>query len=187
MNLAECHGTTRALPRTMYTLLILMLTMAAGCRQTVETHQVGDRIELGGVVYTVQEADWETEIQTGGGTRTPQHRFLVIRLTISNKSNKEVTLPLLNAVKGGAETLELSEGLGLDDWLGILRTLNPTETKTGRIVFDMPMGSYSLRITDGGEPEKERTAMVALPDKPKEGISSPLLNQPAPQSPGTNQ
>jgi hypothetical protein len=66
--------------------------------------------------------------------------------------------------------------------LGILRTLNPTETKDGRILFDVPPGTYSLRITDGGSQESERTALVALPPASKQGgMDSPLLNQPSKQ------
>lgn len=183
MTFAVCHGTTRTLRRTMRVApVVLMLAVAAGCTQPPPIHKIGDNVEVGGLVYTIAEADWMNDIQTGGGTRTPQQKFLVIRLSIRNTSNKEVTLPLLNAVKGGpggAEMLELSESSGIEDWLGVLRTLNPTETKTGRIVFDMPMGAYVLRLTDGAEPDKEKTAFVAMPDKIREGMTSPLLNAPS--------
>jgi hypothetical protein len=106
----------------------------------------------------------------------------LVHLSVNNAGSKEVNLPLLNAVdSAGQEHLELSEGQGVVEWLGLLRPLNPTESKDGRIVFDIPMGAYNLRLSDGGDPESERTALVTLPPASKQGMESPLLNQPKQQ------
>lgn len=180
MNLLN-DGTTRTGRRTILaTATLLMLAALAGCTKQQQIHQVGDKVQVGGVLYSVLDADWVNELDAGGGLpRTPQHKYLVVQLSISNVGNKETTLPLLHVVKpDNSEVLELSEGQGVEGWLGILRTLNPTETKVGRIVFDVPQAAYNLRLTDGGEPDSEKTAVVALPAK-KGGLDSPLLNTPA--------
>ncbi len=157
-----------------------MLTALAGCTRQQQVHQLGDKVQVGGVLYSVLDAAWANELEAGGGLpRTPHHKFLVVQLSLSNVGNKEVTLPLLHVVKPDkTDVLELSEGQGVEGWLGILRTLNPTETKVGRVVFDVPQGAYNLRLTDGGDPDTEKTAVVALPAK-KGNLDSPLLNTPS--------
>ncbi|MCC6537513.1 MAG: DUF4352 domain-containing protein [Bryobacterales bacterium] len=181
MNLLN-DGTTRMGRRTICAAAaVFLVTVLAGCTRQQQVHQLGDKVQVGGVLYSVIDAEWVNELNSGGGLpRTPQHRFLVVQLSMSNVGNKETTLPLLHVVKpDNTELLELSEGQGIESWLGILRTLNPTETKVGRIVFDVPQGAYNLRLTDGGDPDTEKTAVVALPAKSKGGMDSPLLNTPA--------
>ena len=182
MTVTECHGTIRPRRRTICLGACLALAVAAtGCSPKQQMFQIGERVQLGGIVYTVHDTEWAAELDAGGANaRAAKHKFLIVHLSINNSGSKEVTLPLLNAVDAaGADHLELAEGPGVPEWLGILRPLNPTETKNGRIVFDVPVGTYNLRLTDGGEQDAERTATVALPAVSKHGnMDSPLLNEP---------
>jgi hypothetical protein len=157
-----------------------VLAALSGCTQQARIFQIGEKVQVGGVIYNVLDTEWATELDPGSATvRTPKHKFLIVHLTVNNAGSKEVNLPLLNAIDStGQEHLELSEGQGVVEWLGLLRPLNPTESKDGRIVFDIPAGAYNLRLSDGGDPESERTALVALPPAAKQGMESPLLNQP---------
>ena len=184
MSVTECHGTIR-LPRRTICLAGCAAVLAAlsGCTQKARIFPMGEKVQVGGVIYTVLDAEWTGELDPGSPTaRTPTHRYLLVHLSVNNAGSKEVNLPLLNAVdSAGQEHLELSEGQGVVEWLGLLRPLNPTESKDGRIVFDIPMGAYNLRLSDGGDPESERTALVALPPASKQGMESPLLNQPKQQ------
>jgi Domain of unknown function (DUF4352) len=182
MTVVESHGTTRPLRRTIALAVcaLLLSIVLSGCAPKSRIFQIGEKIQVGGIVYTVMDVEWAAQLDAGGAAaRAPQNRFLVVHLSINNASSKEVTLPLLNVVDpSGAEHLELSDGQGVVDWLGILRPFNPAETKEGRIVFDVPVANYNLRLTDGTEQEKERTELVALPPAPKAALDSPLLNQP---------
>ena len=182
MNSVESHGTTRPARRTIWLATGLMLAALSGCTKPPQIHQLGEKVQLGGVVFSVLDAEWATDIDAGGANaKTPQHRFLIVHLTIANTGSKEATIPLLHVIAADkAEHLELAEGQGVPSWLGILRTINPAESKDGRIVFDVPPGAYSLRITDGGEQERELTALVVLPPTSKQGsaMDSPLLNEP---------
>jgi uncharacterized protein DUF4352 len=121
---------------------------------------MGERVQVGTLIYNVLEAEWKDEM----GQKTPAHRFLVLRLTITNSGGKEARPPLLTLVHtSGSEHAELSEIEGLKDWLGLLRRLDPAATEDGRIVFDVARGAYKLRLSDGGEPGQENTAMVEIP------------------------
>ncbi len=181
MSVTECHGTIRPRRRTIgLVICALLLTVLSACTPKSRIFQFGEKVEVGGAVYTLMDAEWATQLDAGGAAvRTPQHRFLVVHLSVSNAGSKELTLPLLNVVDpAGVEHLESSEGQGVTEWMGILRTLNPAESKEGRIVFDIPVGNYNLRVTDGREQDRERTELVALPPAPKASLDSPLLNQP---------
>ncbi len=180
MNSVESHGTTRPTRRTICLATGLMLAAFSGCTKPPQIHQLGEKVQLGGMVFSVLDAEWAADIDAGGANaKTPQHRFLIVHLTMSNTGSKEATIPLLHVVAADkSEQLELAEGQGVPNWLGILRTLNPAESKEGRIVFDVPPGAYSLRLTDGGDQERELTAMVVLPPNAGKGsMDSPLLNQ----------
>jgi hypothetical protein len=47
--------------------------------------------------------------------------------------------------------------------MGALRTIKPAGTMTGRIIFDVPLSTFQLRLPDAGEPGYEKYAMVEIP------------------------
>ena len=71
---------------------------------------------------------------------------------------------------------EADNGEGLDNWFGILRNLSPAQTQQGRLIFDVPLTSYRLRLPDGGDPGTERFAWVEIPLRmdTDTGIESPM-------------
>ena len=98
----------------------------------------------------------------------PTHRFLVMTVSVSNKNSDPVTMPLLTLVDGkGTQYLELDNGEGLSNWLGLFRTIPSNGSDGGEIVFDVPegRGPYKLRVSSGGEAEKELTALIEVPDE----------------------
>jgi hypothetical protein len=142
---------------------------ASGVKVSRAVRQMGERVQVGPVIYTVLEADWHNDLGIGSKVRIPQGKFCVLRLTMTNAGNKEATVPLLHLEdEQHGSFLELTDGQGVEEWMGILRTLNPAETQQGRIVFDVRPGTYSLRVTDGAEPDRERTELVAIQFKIKE-------------------
>ncbi len=127
---------------------------------------MGDRVQVGPLIYTVLEADWMNQLGSGANARTPKNRFLVIRVAIENVGNKEITLPLLSVInRKKEETLELDNGEGVEEWLGLLRQLTPSNTVNGKIIFDVPSAEYSLRLTNGADPENEKFSYVEIPLK----------------------
>ena len=95
--------------------------------------------------------------------RIPQQRFLLITISATNGGGKDVSVPLLTLENQNGDTFrELDDGEGVDSWFGFLRTISPAQTQQGRIVFDVPLTSYKLRLTDGGDPATEKYAWVDI-------------------------
>jgi hypothetical protein len=87
----------------------------------------------------------------------------MITLSATNGGGKEVSIPLLTLEGDNKEFRELENGDGVSNWFGLIRTISPAETRQGNIVFDVPLTSYRLRLTDGGEPGTEKFVWVDIP------------------------
>jgi hypothetical protein len=152
----------------------ILLTLGCGSASApTKTHAMGELVQTGALVYTVTEAEWRNELAGGpSGVIHPKHRFLTLRVNISNSGSQELSVPLLQVEdSSGASYSELDEVEGVDNWLGLLRVLPPAGTMEGRIAFDVPPAVYRLRVTSGGDPEKETNALVEIPlsvPKPEE-------------------
>ncbi len=126
--------------------------------------EMGELTTVGPMNYTVLEAEWQTQLGQSVEAVIPRHKFLLVRLQVSNGGNQQVALPLLRLVDAWGEThMELSDVKGVPDWLGLLRILDPATTMQGTIVFDVPAGDYKLQVTDAGDLENERTALIQIP------------------------
>jgi hypothetical protein len=124
-----------------------------GCRNTVASraeYQMGDKVPAGPLTYNVVEKVWRSQLGEMFQTRVPQNRFLLITLSATNGGGSEVSVPLLQ-LEGpdGKLYTEVENGEGVDNWFGILRTLEPAQTQQGRLLFDVPLSSYRLRLSDG--------------------------------------
>ena len=141
--------------------------MLSGCRpqtQPKSVYPMGERAIDGPIVYNVIQTVWKTELGDVLNTRTPQNRFLLITLSATNSGGQEVALPFFTLEgPGGKEVKELENGDGVESWFGLLRTLKPAETHQGILLFDAPLTSYRLRLTDGGEPGSEKYVWVEIP------------------------
>lgn len=142
----------------------LLLTGCSSVIQPDRVHRMGELATVGPVIYNVFETEWRSGL---GGTlqqKIPENRFLLIRLTVTNSSDRDVAIPLLTLEdEQGNSYLEVSNIENLPSWLGLLRVVQPAATLQGLIVFDVPVGDYRLRVTDGGELENEKTALVEIP------------------------
>lgn len=149
-------------------LAITPVILLAGCGRTTSAsqidYQMGERVVLGPLSYNVIETSWKSQLGDEFKVRTPQQRFLLISISATNGGGHDVSIPLL-ILQGqdGKEYPESDNGENVDSWFGLLRTLNPAQTQQGRLVFDVPLGSYRLRLSDGGEPGSERYAWVTIP------------------------
>jgi Domain of unknown function (DUF4352) len=140
------------------------LLLAAGCSSgpdKTHTYAMGERVELGHIIYTVFETEWMTQIGSGLDAKVPQNRFFLVRLSASNSGNADVLVPGMSVVddNGNAYT-ESTNGDGVPQWLGILRQAKPAEAAQGNVVFDAPPRHYKLRLSDENE---QKAAFVDLP------------------------
>jgi hypothetical protein len=123
---------------------------------------LGERVQAGKLVYTVLEADWKAELSSGA---VPKDRYLQVKVSVTNSGGQTVSLPgfALDG-PGGSSYVEKMDDMGkVPDWFGMIRTVNPGETRTGYVVFDAPVGAYKLQLSDGGEIGSERHATVEIP------------------------
>jgi hypothetical protein len=122
---------------------------------------MGERVELGRLIYTVFETQWLTQIGSGPEAKVPQNRFFLVRVSVANSAPGEMLVPTMSIVDDNGNAYpELTNGQGVPQWIGFLRQVKPAEAAQGNVVFDAPPRHYKLRITDENE---EKTALVDIP------------------------
>jgi hypothetical protein len=143
------------LRRVSYPFLVALAIslLFTGCREQVTSraeYQMGDKVPAGPLTYNVVEKVWRSQLGEMFQSRMPQNRFLLITISATNSGGSEVSVPLLQLeAPDGKVYREIENGEGVDNWFGILRTLEPAQTQQGRILFDVPLSSYRLRLSDG--------------------------------------
>jgi Domain of unknown function (DUF4352) len=151
--------------------LVLAVAVAvcglAGCSQTKSArldYQMGEKIPLGPLTYDIVQTSWRTQLGEALQLRFPQNRFLLIDISVTNGGGSDVSVPLFSVENTNGQSYpESAKGDGVDNWFGLLRNISPAQTQQGRLVFDVPLTSYKLRITDGGGPGEEKYAWITIP------------------------
>ena len=81
--------------------------------------------------------------------RFPQQRFYLVQITISNAGNTDAPIPALALVDDNGKVYnELTDGSGLPDWLGMVRSVRASDQVKGAILFDAPARHYRLRLSE---------------------------------------
>ena len=125
---------------------------------------LGTPVAVGQLTYTAIETEWRDTLESTSGQRIPKNRFLMINMSIMNNAPEERAAPLLQLEDSKGQIYpEATEGGGVPEWMGYLRLLQARETRSGRVLFDVPQGVYKLRVSSGGEPESEQTALIEIP------------------------
>jgi len=143
---------------------------------------MGEKVALGPLTYNVVETFWRNQLGDALKIRLPDQRFLVVTLAVTNTGSKQLSVPLLTLQNQNGKTFqELENGDELENWFGLLRNLDPGQTQEGRVLFDVVLSSYRLRITDGGEPGTERFAWVQIPLRidTDQGVEAPVPGLPS--------
>jgi hypothetical protein len=127
----------------------------------VRTYNMGEKIAVGHIVYTVFETQWLTHIGQGTDARVPQHRFFLVRLSALNSLSTEIIVPNFTLEDDNGNTYpELSSGEGVPQYIGYLRSVKGTDTVDGNAVFDAPPRHYKMKIFDENG---ERPAFIDIP------------------------
>jgi len=125
---------------------------------------MGDRVPVGQMTYSVVESEWKTQLGESFKVRSPENRFLLIRISVTNGTGTDASIPLFTLEASNGQTYrELSNGEGVVNWFGLLRTISPGQTQQGAILFDVPLTSYKLRVPDIADPGLERYVTVQIP------------------------
>ena len=146
----------------------LALTACPDAKSAAESrvYQMGERVDVGGVVYTVLESEWRANLGEGPDEVIPKNRFLVLRVTITNGTGTQANLPFLTveSVKQEA-SMEIDNAKALPGWMGLIRIVQPAQTEEGKLVFDVAPGAYKLRVSSGSG-DSEVTRLVEVPYNP---------------------
>ena len=142
---------------------------------------MGERVELGHIIYVVFETQWMTQLGSGADAKIPRNRYLLVRVSAANSGVAETIVPSMTLLDDdGKEYTELTDAEGAPHWLGVLRQARPAEAAQGNVVFDAPPRHYKLRLTDENE---QKIAFVDLPLS----FEQPLpLNKENPEMPMTD-
>jgi hypothetical protein len=147
-------------------ILILagLLTGCSHAEPAPSEYPMGEKIKLGPLTYTVLDSSWRSQLGDAFKLRPAQQRFLILTLSVTNGGGTDISIPLLSVENAeGQMFLESDNGEDVDNWFGLLRNISPAQTQQGRILFDVPLTSYRLRLTDGGGPGAEKYGWVTIP------------------------
>lgn len=146
---------------------------AAGCGQDDDTIRtamqvrMGETARLGALAYTVTEVEWLDQLGAGAGARLPEHRFLSVRMSVTNGGARRFAIPNAELLDSRGEPHpELVDASDVPEWFGALRTIEPGQTEHGRIVFDVPIGAYRLKVMENAEPGQAQAALIDIPYQP---------------------
>jgi hypothetical protein len=143
---------------------ILFLGGCGKQQQPRSEFAMGERVPIGQLTYSVVEAAWKTQLGESFKVRNPEQRFLLIKVSVTNGTGKDVSIPLLTLEGTNGQTYrELADGEGVENWFGLLRTISPGQTQQGNVVFDVPLTSYKLRLPDINDSGFEGYASVQIP------------------------
>jgi hypothetical protein len=112
----------------------------------------GDSVHVGYTTSAVWRSWWSNRLSDNQFLdQRPNAAYLFVELTVRNDDKKARMVPPLKLVdENGAEYEASSNGWAVDGAIGILETLNPSVSKQGFIVFDVPRErSYRLKLSGG--------------------------------------
>ena len=152
--------------RTPYSLLFavpaLFLNSCGGSLQkNAKVYEMGTRVEVGHLIYTIFETEWLPQIGAGETARVPKNRFFLVRLSAINSGSEELDVPNVTLMddQGGAVE-ELTEGDQVPQWIGIVRRVKPADSVAGNVVFDAEPKHYRLRVRDENN---EKSSLIDIP------------------------
>jgi len=126
-----------------------------------KAHAMGERVNVGSLVYNVFETQWKSQLGEGADARVPKDRFFLVHLSIGNSSAADLMVPTTTLVDDSGQTFtELGDGDGVPSWIGFLRHVKPAETLVGNIVFDAPPKHFRLRVSDENS---QKTQEIDIP------------------------
>jgi hypothetical protein len=137
---------------------------------------MGERAQIGSLIYTVLDTQWAVSLGEGPGARVPANRFFMVNMSVVNSGGREdATVPTLTLVDdAGKSYQELDNGEGVKDWMGFIRKVHPAESAQGLVLFDVPQRAFKLRVADEGDQHYGFiTIPLSLGDGPPAVVGTP--------------
>ncbi|HXE53010.1 MAG TPA: hypothetical protein VN541_08350 [Tepidisphaeraceae bacterium] len=133
--------------------LLLGLTACSSDAPTkseqVRVVPAGEKAPAGHLTYSVLDSQILPQITEGDTPRVPKDRFIVVQIAVNNSGNTDANIPgVILESDSGTTYNELTDGNGVQGFLGVLRHAGPLQTTRGAILFDAPAAHYRLRFAD---------------------------------------
>jgi len=120
--------------------------------KATEVNKQGDTVHVGYTSYAVWKSWWSDRLSANEFlSHRPNAAYLFVDLTVRNDDMKARMVPsLILTDENGAEYEASSHGWATDGAIGILESLNPSVSKQGFVVFDVPRDrQYRLKLSGG--------------------------------------
>ncbi len=117
-----------------------------------EQYRQGQTINVGYTSYLVTKSWWSDKLSENEFlNQKPDAQYLFVELVVRNDDKKARVVPPFNLVdENGAEYEASSKSWAVEGSLGIIESLNPSVSKQGFVVFDVPRSrSYRLKLSGG--------------------------------------
>lgn len=137
---------------------------------TPKAYILGQSVSIGYWSYRCDRAVWTGMLGNSFTAERANAAFLVLDLTVQNNDNSASTLPPLHLVDTEDRIYdESSAGMLNDGFFGPLEKLNPSVSKHGYVVFDVPRDrEYKLQVSGGFESGKSELITLTPPAKPQD-------------------
>lgn len=146
--------------------VIVAAVIISGCgtvRPARAEYRAGDPVTTGPLTYNVVETVWKSQLDGFPSARIAERNFCLVHVLVTNGGGSEVSVPSLQLENSSGDTfMESDSGVGVDQWLGMLRRVSPAQSIDGWVLFDVPTNSYKLRVSDGAL-ENEKVAYIDIP------------------------
>ena len=114
--------------------------------------KMGETLSVGYTSYAVWKAWYSDRLSRNEFmNQRPDATYLFIDLSVRNSDTKARSIPPFKLIdENGAEHETTSKAWSVEGAIGVLESLNPTVTKRGIIVFDVPKDHhYKLKVSGG--------------------------------------
>jgi len=115
-------------------------------------YKEGQTVPVGYMTYEVKGTWWSNRLSYDKFLdQRPNAKYLFVDLTVRNHDKKARTVPPFKLVdENGAEYEASSNSWALKGSIGIIETLNPSVSKQGFVVFDVPKShQYRMKLSGG--------------------------------------
>jgi hypothetical protein len=115
-----------------------------------KVYPAGAQVSIGPLTWNVVDSRILPRLGKDSATaRFPQERFYLLQITVSNAGDTDASVPALALVDDSGKVYnELTDGSGVQDWLGLVRNVKAHDQAKGAILFDAPASHYRLRLTE---------------------------------------
>jgi len=137
-----------------YSCVLISALLLAGCssapKKEARVYAAGEKATVGPLIYSIVDTQFAPVLgEDVNNQRTPQNRFVIVQISVSNSSTSDANIPLMTLIDdSGKQFPELADGTGVPRWLGVVRKVSSAQTEAGNVVFDAPAEHYRLRLTE---------------------------------------